>query len=128
MTTAEAAATLGVTPARVRAMAQSGVLKAKKAGRQWLIDDASVEVRLRRGGLGARGKKSGAASMARRAAAEDALRAHELYRECRDIMAGCYDAAFLDEVKDADERQFCLMVSDFFLRLKQRELIAEGAY
>ncbi len=42
LTTAEAAKALGVSVRRVRAIVQAGQLKAKKAGRDWLISKASL--------------------------------------------------------------------------------------
>ena len=40
-----AAALLGVTPQRVRALIKAGVLEAEKWGRDWQIDTESVEIR-----------------------------------------------------------------------------------
>lgn len=51
LTTAKAAAELGVTPQRVRALIASGRLKATKEGRDWLIDPPDLEaVRIRKAG------------------------------------------------------------------------------
>lgn len=43
ITTTEAAKRLGVTPTRVRALIESGRLKAFKYGREWLIDPKDLE-------------------------------------------------------------------------------------
>jgi excisionase family DNA binding protein len=43
LTTAEAAAALQVTRRRVQELIRLGTLKAKKRGRDWMIDPASVE-------------------------------------------------------------------------------------
>jgi len=48
ITTTEAAALLGVTPQRVRALIKAGILEAEKWGRDWQIDAASVEERKRK--------------------------------------------------------------------------------
>jgi excisionase family DNA binding protein len=45
ITTTEAAALLGVTPQRVRALIKAGILEAEKWGRDWQIDEESVESR-----------------------------------------------------------------------------------
>ena len=45
ITTTEAAALLGVTPQRVRALIKAGILQAEKFGRDWQIDGESVESR-----------------------------------------------------------------------------------
>jgi excisionase family DNA binding protein len=41
-TTAEAAAILGVSRRRVRQLIEHGRLKARRFGRDWLIDDAAI--------------------------------------------------------------------------------------
>jgi len=40
--TAEAARLLGISPRRVAAMIQSGLLDAKKVGKTWIIDEREV--------------------------------------------------------------------------------------
>lgn len=45
ITTTEAAALLGVTPQRVRALIKAGMLEAEKWGRDWQISAESVERR-----------------------------------------------------------------------------------
>jgi excisionase family DNA binding protein len=42
LTTAQAAARLGVNASRVRQMILAGQLKARKQGRDWLIDERSL--------------------------------------------------------------------------------------
>jgi excisionase family DNA binding protein len=44
VTTEEAAVRLGISGRRVRALIDSGILVAKKFGRDWMIDKASLEV------------------------------------------------------------------------------------
>lgn len=46
MTTNEAAVALGITPQRVRALLAAGRLEGRKVGRDWQVDEASVERRL----------------------------------------------------------------------------------
>ena len=43
LTTKQAAAQLGITPRRVRALITIGRLKAKKIGRDWLIDSRQLD-------------------------------------------------------------------------------------
>ena len=45
ITTTEAAALLGVTPQRVRALIKAGILEAEKWGRDWQVNAESVEKR-----------------------------------------------------------------------------------
>jgi len=45
ITVTAAAALLGVTPQRVRALIKAGILEAEKWGRDWQIDAESVERR-----------------------------------------------------------------------------------
>lgn len=45
ITVTAAAALLGVTPQRVRALIKAGILQAEKFGRDWQIDGESVERR-----------------------------------------------------------------------------------
>jgi excisionase family DNA binding protein len=45
ITVKQAAALLGVTPQRVRALIQAGFLEAEKFGRDWQVDAGSVERR-----------------------------------------------------------------------------------
>lgn len=50
----EAADILGLSPARVRALASGGQLQAAKVGGRWLVERAAVEARRRRKGSGGR--------------------------------------------------------------------------
>ena len=45
ITVTAAAALLGVTPQRVRALIKAGILEAEKWGRDWQISAESVEIR-----------------------------------------------------------------------------------
>ena len=45
ITVTQAAALLGVTPQRVRALIKAGMLEAEKFGRDWQISAESVEIR-----------------------------------------------------------------------------------
>lgn len=45
ITVKQAAALLGVTPQRVRALIKAGTLEAEKFGRDWQVDGESVERR-----------------------------------------------------------------------------------
>ena len=46
LTTAEAAALLSVSPARVRRMLKDGILAGRRFGRDWQVEKASVSARL----------------------------------------------------------------------------------
>lgn len=43
MTTTEAAQRLGLSPKTIQTQIQRGVIKARKVGRDWVIDPAEVE-------------------------------------------------------------------------------------
>lgn len=45
LSTAEAAKLLNISPRRVRALVESGDLKAQRVGRAWLIDEDSARQR-----------------------------------------------------------------------------------
>jgi excisionase family DNA binding protein len=45
MTTTEAAAALGISPQRVWALLQAGKLEGRKVGRDWWVDEISVQRR-----------------------------------------------------------------------------------
>ena len=45
LTVTAAAALLGVTPQRVRALIKAGILEAEKWGRDWQVNAESVEIR-----------------------------------------------------------------------------------
>lgn len=45
ITVTQAAALLGITPQRVRALIKAGILEAEKWGRDWQISAESVEIR-----------------------------------------------------------------------------------
>lgn len=57
LTSAEAAATLGITPAAIRKAVQYGTLRGTKRGQMWFLERGEVE-RYRTEHLGQRGRKS----------------------------------------------------------------------
>ena len=126
MSVAEAAGELGVTPARVRAMLAGGQLDGEKIGRAWAVSGASVRRRKREGAHPGRPSKKDLRSFDR--LCPDAEDAHRLYDEARLMLAGCYSAEFLSQARDADEQAFWILVADFFLQRRQRELIDEGVF
>lgn len=46
LTTAEAAALLSVSPARVRRMLKDGILAGRRFGRDWQVEEVSVSARI----------------------------------------------------------------------------------
>lgn len=46
LTTAEAAALLSVSPARVRRMLKDGILRGQRFGRDWQVEEVSVSARI----------------------------------------------------------------------------------
>ena len=88
LTTSEAAERLGVTPQRVRALAQAGELAARRAGGVWLIDADSLAQRVLLGELGvaasaARPWSQGIAWAAMRALDDDEVLISGLDRKSR---------------------------------------------
>ena len=59
---------------------------------------------------------------------QDIEAAHRIYDESRRVLVGCYQSSFLDQARDEREERFWVCVADFFLRERQRELVAEGVF
>lgn len=128
MTVSQTAEMLGVSAARVRKMLQDGVLDGQKAGGVWVVDRSSVALRLQSGVRAGRPSLAAKDNSEELAQRQRGVRAHELYEACREVLAGAYDATVLAAAETEDERRFYLMVSDFFLQQKQRELVAQGVW
>ena len=121
----QAAEMLSVSDARVRAMLATGQLEGKKMGRAWAVSGASVRRRLKKG---VRPGRPAAQTHTFTRSIPDAEDAHRLYDDAQVLLAGCYNADFLDQARDEDEQAFWILVADFFLQREQRKLIAEGVY
>ncbi|MDO4437377.1 MAG: helix-turn-helix domain-containing protein [Coriobacteriaceae bacterium] len=128
MTVSQAAEMLGISAARVRRMLQDGVLDGQKEGGVWMIDRSSVVLRLQNGARVGRPPLNANDDPEEQAQLRRGVRAHELYEACREVLAGAYDASVLAAAETEEERRFYLMVSDFFLQQKQRELVAQGVW
>lgn len=83
-TTQEAAEHLGISPRRVRALIKEGLLKAERVGRDWLVDEASLEERLSKG--------RGAAGRPPKGTGSDETR-FTLKNRTHDIVSLVYDAS-----------------------------------
>ena len=121
----EAAKRLGVTDVRVRALLKSGQLEGSKIGRAWAVSERSVAERLRDGahpGRPARKEPQFERPL------PDVDVAHRVYDDAVRVLAGCYDAAFLEHARTPDEQAFWICAADFFLQRKQLELVREGVY
>ena len=122
----EAAGILGVSPARVRVLLNNGQLEGQRIGRAWAVSEQSVRQRkqtVRNGRPPAAAPVQG--YVPHQPSVEDA---HRLYDECREVLAGCYMADFLNDARTHDEALFWVRVADLFLQEEQRKLIAEGVY
>ncbi len=128
MTVSQAAEMLGVSAARVRRMLRDGVLDGHKAGGTWVVDRSSVVLRLKSGVRVGRPTLDMKEDPEESTQCQRGARAHELYEACREVLAGAYDATVLAAAESDDERRFYLMVSDFFLQQRQRELVAQGVW
>jgi excisionase family DNA binding protein len=128
LTVSEAAYKLGVTPGRVRNMIHDGILPAQKLGRNWILAEGDIDKR--RASQPHAGRPS-AADYPDTWLEQPAINerdAHKLYEQCKQKLSGCYDAPFLTQAKSREEQRFYLVVADFFLQQKQRELVADGVF
>ena len=125
LSVAQAAELLGVSGARVRAMLAGGQLEGEKIGRAWVVSGASIRRRLAEGSHPGRPAKR-PSGFAREC--PDVEEAHALYDEAARLLSGCYNAEFLGSARDGDEQAFWVLVSDFFLQRRQRELIDRGVF
>jgi excisionase family DNA binding protein len=130
LTVAQTAAQLGVTPERVRAMINSGVLPATKFGKSWVITEKAVAERLFSKPKAGRPKKPDKEVLGKSGNAHqesyDVKDMRKLFEQCKEQLAGCYDAAFLLQAASEEERHFYTTVADFFLQQKQRAVRALG--
>lgn len=127
--TKEASQMLGVSQARVRELLNAGTLKGTRVGRAWAIDEQSVRYRLANAPAAGRPTAQETERSQKAAAlAADEAQAHRLYKECEALLAGRYDAAFLQAAATDSERRFYTAVADFFLQERQRQLIESGVF
>ncbi|WP_080803446.1 helix-turn-helix domain-containing protein [Arabiibacter massiliensis] len=126
LSTKEAAARLGVSEPRVRAMLGKQVLQGTKIGRTWAVSERSVESRLRARPAAGRPRKGSAAVQSPPPC--DIETARRLYEECRSTLSGAFNSAFLSQAESREEESFYVAVSTFFLQQRQRELIEQGVF
>ena len=125
LSVAQAAELLGVSGTRVRAMLASGQLEGVKIGRAWAVSAASVRKRLSENPRPGRPTKE-ASGFTREC--PDIEEAHALYDKAAQLLSGCYNAEFLSSARDEDEQAFWVLVSDFFLQQRQKELVSQGVF
>ena len=121
----EAAVILGVSDARVRALLKDGGLEGTKIGRTWAVSERSVAKRRREGARPGRPTKN---VRGYERTVPDVDEAHRIYDDAARVLAGCYDAAFLDQARTPEEQAFWIRVADFFLQKRQRELVEEDVF
>ena len=139
----EAAKLLGVSSARVRALAKSGALPAQKIGRAWSFREEDVMQRVsahpRSGRPRDKEKPTCKASQADHSHSmttsnepaafdEKATEAHEIYLTCRKLFSTLPSSRLMGEARSQEEEAFYMSVSEFFLQQKQRELIMRGVF
>ena len=117
---------LGVSEARVRALLKSGALEGWKVGNTWAVSENSVAERMRAGSRP--GRPPAGSDRAGERMGFDVEAAHRIYDEAARVLAGCYDAAFLDCARTPEEQAFWIRAADFFLQQRQRELVREGVF
>ena len=129
LSTKEAAAILGVTDARVRALIASEGLNATKVGNSWSIAEEDVYSRLdekpKRGRPRAKVTRANAPLAD---AATDANAFRELYLACKKLYAVRPSGTELAALSSREEAAFRVMIADFFLQQKQEELIESGVF
>lgn len=149
----EAAKQLGVSAARVRALAKSGQLPARKIGRAWAFREEDVMQRViskptsgrpvrKTGGRhdsqlseDARGyecdsacREPGAFGDKSAFPSSDATQAHEAYLACRKLFSVLPSAEVMANAQSQEEASFYMSVTEFFLRQKQYDLIKRGVF
>jgi len=124
LSTKQAAAMLGVSEQRVRAMLAAGQLVGHKTGRAWLVAEHSIKRRLAHPHNPGRPKHQTEIQRVM----PDVEAAHRIYDEAQEVLFGCCNAEFLNQARSADEQEFWIRVSDILLQQKQRELIEQGVF
>ena len=127
ISTGEAAARLGVSAARVRALLEAGTLRGAKIGRTWAVDEASVDARLASPARPGRPRREGA-NPPQEPATTDPEALQRLYDGCREQLAGSFGADVIHAARTPEEARFYMAVASFFLQERQRELIDEGVF
>lgn len=127
----ESARILGVTATRVRALIAQGALPAEKVGRAWLLREEDVLQRLsehRRPG------RPASIDNITQTACEDttmenvAEEGHRIYLACKEFFRFRPDPEQVAAAQSQEEAAFYMVVADFFLQQKQRELVKQGVY
>ena len=129
----EAAAILGVSPARVRKLIADNEIPALKVGNAWALEEKDVLNRLSKRPRSGRPRKDAgeaAPSSAERSQRASARlrKAKRLYQDCEAILSAIPDATMIEGAESADEAAFYIAISDFFLQKRQRELIGQGVF
>jgi len=126
LTVEQAAKQLSVTQARVRKMISDGVLPAEKFGRNWMILNTDVIKRAEQNPGRGRPKKN--STWSNSSTTPSAVVIQYLYLECKENLSKGYDINSILSLPTREEREFCIVLTDFFLQQKQRELIDRGVY
>lgn len=126
-TVSEAAQILNISQTRVRQLAAQGALQGEKAGRSWLLEEASVMNRVAiKPKVGRPNAKS--SSMDNEPNEKVLKELHGLYLEGKRLL-GTKDPSFaLLQKMEEEEASFLMAVSDFFLQQKQLELVSKGVF
>lgn len=122
----EASARLGVSEARVRLLLKNKQLEGEKIGSTWIVSERSVIERVQ--GAPRRGRPAKEQELSYKRQLPDIEAAHRIYDEAARVLAGCYDASFLDQARSPEEQAFWICAADFFLQQRQRALVREGVY
>ncbi|MDO4842600.1 MAG: helix-turn-helix domain-containing protein [Phoenicibacter congonensis] len=124
LSVSEAAKELNVSASRVRKMISDGVIKAEKVGNTWSISESEIATRLAIKQKPGRPKKL----LEDDEESYDCIDLHDVYLRLKDGKFSRPCPQTLAMMDDKDEVGFVLCVCDYFLDLKQRELIAKGVF
>lgn len=126
LSVAQSADILGISPARVRKLANEGALDGTKVGHAWVLSEESVYDRL------SKKPRAGRPVHTTNDAAIDgesaASNLHNLYLECKQAFRFEPPIQAIENASSREEAGFYMAVADYFLQCKQRELIAQGVY
>jgi excisionase family DNA binding protein len=125
LTVKEAANKLQVTPERVRNMIYAGTIPAEKFGRIWTIPSFAVEERLAAKPRRGRPKK---AEGKKHVNYQFISLNHTLFEECKNYIEERSSIERIMETETEEEREFFIMLWNFFLQQKQKVLIDQGVY
>ena len=135
----QAAKELGISESRVRKLISDKKLPAKKIGARWILDERDVARRKFASPSSGRPTKPKYIvedkedlefyPYSNEAAARESVKKKQaLYRACKETFLGIPPISDLVFAETKEEADFYAAINDFFLRQRQREVIAKGLF